>query len=377
MTLHVARLCPEYYTGKAFNRGLTLNLYYLIRELEKLGVHHHLFTPKTNADHQGTIPITTIPLRGRFTIYRQGIDAYHTFQTHKKYNYDLIHTHNYGFFNLYRYKKKLNKPMIHSIHGSPFDIKYHPLHSFRHFKEMMYAYLFTKYIVKRADAIIVMTMNYKRDMVKYYHTDPAKIHFIPPQVDAKLFMPKQCQKDIDLLYTGRFVTLKQVPFAVEVTRILKQTKPDISTYFVGGGPGDEQYHEVIALIKKHKLEHNITIVPPVDHKKLVEYYNRSKVNQFVALSHGVGKTILESMACGVPYVTNMHPAEGKASFTNKEGYASLPLKPDVFAEKILTLLEDEPLRRKLGNAARKKVETYYTPQVTAKKTRKIYDNALS
>ncbi len=108
---YVLRFCPEFYLGKEFNRGLSLNIFYLVRDLTKLGVRHHLFTPKTNSSHYGDIPITTIPLRGRFTIYFQGRDAYQTIGNTGVKDFDLIHTHNYGFAQLYRYKKKLNVPL--------------------------------------------------------------------------------------------------------------------------------------------------------------------------------------------------------------------------------------------------------------------------
>ncbi len=375
--LRVIRLPPEMYTGELFKRGLSLNVGYLTRELKKLGVKHTIITPKTNTkDFEGS-PVIELPERRRFTLFRQGKDAYLAIKERfPKNDFDIIHTHSAGFFRLYAFKKKLNKPMIHSLHGNPVDIIRQPVRSLRQLKDMIYAYLFNRYIAKRADAIIAMSHYYKRDAVKYLGISSAKVHVIPPQVDTSIFKPIKIKKDIDLLYTGRFVVLKHVPFIVKVVKVLKETMPNIKVVLAGGVPEDTLYEEVLRLVKEYKLEKNITILPPVEHTELVKLYNRAKVFIFIALAEGVGKSLIESMACGIPFVTNMAPGEGEASFTNEEGFASIPITEQAFAEKIKVLLNDEKFREKCGRNAIKKVEKFYTSKITARKTKAIYEDLV-
>jgi len=144
----------------------------------------------------------------------------------------------------------------------------------------------------------------------------------------------------------------------------------------GGVPEDTLYEEVLRLVKEYKLEKNITILPPVEHTELVKLYNRAKVFIFIALAEGVGKSLIESMACGIPFVTNMAPGEGEASFTNEEGFASIPITEQAFAEKIKVLLNDEKFREKCGRNAIKKVEKFYTSKITARKTKAIYEDLV-
>jgi glycosyltransferase involved in cell wall biosynthesis len=190
------------------------------------------------------------------------------------------------------------------------------------------------------------------------------------------FNPKKIKKDIDLIYTGRFVTLKHVPFIVEIVNELKKKKPDIKAYLVGGSKADNEYKMVADLINKYNLEKNVIIVGPQEHKKMAEYYNRSKMLIFIAFSQGVGKTIIEAMACELPFVTNMYPAEGEYSFTDKEGFASVPIEVNAFANKISILLNDENMRKSKGKAAREKVLLGYTPEITSKRTFELYRSLL-
>lgn len=372
--MKVLRFSPEFNLGKEMNRGLSMNVFYLVKALKKLGVKQHIFTPSTNAEKWEDVEITKVKQRSRFSIIMAGIDAYKIIKNEKC---DIIHTHNYGFFTLYHFKKKLGVLFVHSIHGSPFDIKYQPIRNFKHFKEMLYNLFFNLYCCIKADEIIVMTNNYKRDLVKYFRINPNKIHFIPPQVDAKIFKPIKIKKDIDLIYTGRFVTLKHVPFVVDVVNILKKKKPDIKCYLVGGSEKDNEYNLVMDKIKKYGLEKNVYVVGPTEHRKMISYYNRSKVLIFVAFSHGVGKTLIEAMACELPFVTNMKPAEGEYSFTDKEGFAGLSIKVEVFADRIYGLLINEKLRKEKGRAARKKVLIGYTPEITSKRTFELYKKLLN
>ncbi len=371
--MEIIRFSPEFNLGKKMNRGLSMNIFYLVKGLRKLGVKQHIFTPSTNTENWKEVKITKTMQRSSFSILMSGIDSYKLIKNEKC---DLIHTHNYGYFTIYHYKKKLGVPFVHSIHGSPFDIKYQPIRNLTHLKEMFYNLFFNWYCCLKADKIIVMTNNYKIDLVRYLKINPDKIYFIPPQVDADLFKPKKVKKDIDLIYTGRFVTLKHVPFVVEVVNVLRKKKPNIMCYLIGGSEKDNEYPLVMDKIRFYGLEKNIIIVGPTEHKKMVEYYNRSKVLIFVAFSHGVGKTLIEAMACELPFVTNMHPVEGKYSFTNKEGFASLPIKKKIFADRIYKLLKCEKLRIRKGKAARKKVLIGYTPEITSKRTLELYNKLL-
>lgn len=82
-------------------------------------------------------------------------------------------------------------------------------------------------------------------------------------------------------------------------------------------------------------------------------------------------TLLEAMSVGKPVVsTNIKPIS-EVIIPNKDGIL-VDYDKQSIARAIVELLEDEPLRERLGNNARKKIEQKYDWRVVAKKFAELY-----
>lgn len=90
---------------------------------------------------------------------------------------------------------------------------------------------------------------------------------------------------------------------------------------------------------------------------------------------GIQNKVLEAMACGTPVVTD--PRSGEA-IGARAGEELLTAGDDeAFAGAILELLADPALRRRLGEAGRRRVETHFSWEAAAGALERHYEDALT
>lgn len=90
---------------------------------------------------------------------------------------------------------------------------------------------------------------------------------------------------------------------------------------------------------------------------------------------GIQNKVLEAMACGTPVVTD--PRSGEA-IGARAGEELLTAGDDeAFAGAILELLADPALRRRLGKAGRRRVETHFSWEAAAGALERHYEDALA
>lgn len=91
-------------------------------------------------------------------------------------------------------------------------------------------------------------------------------------------------------------------------------------------------------------------------------------NIFVLSSHweGFGNVIIEAMACGVPVISTNCPYGPSEIITDGVNGLLVPVgDTDAMAEAILKLLKDEPLRKRLAEAGKKRAEDFRVEKMVA------------
>ncbi|MBI4020051.1 MAG: glycosyltransferase family 4 protein [Candidatus Aenigmarchaeota archaeon] len=365
--MRVARLCQYFYGMDSIESGLMPYFYNIVRELGKRGVENIVITPEADSGDVDGTQVRRIPAKGRLTLLRQGIDAYKNISGLKD-AIDIIHTHMHGFFYLYHYKGRLGKPMVHTIHGTAFSYKYQPMRQSAS-RDTLYSYLFNRYACKSADAIVTVSSEERENVINSFGVDRYKVNYIPTAVDTARFRPLKMDKDIDVLYVGRFARKKAVPVLLKAAASVKKGK-SLKICLVGGNKGDDDYNSIMGMIRKYGLS-NVEIIAAVNHQKLAEYYNRAKVFVLPSYHEGMPKVLLEAMACGVPVVAtnvcgNRDVVDERAGFLVKAG------DPQNLAHKIKELLEDDGLRSRMGREGRRRVERRFTWDKIAEEHIKLY-----
>ncbi len=170
-----------------------------------------------------------------------------------------------------------------------------------------------------------------------------------------------------VLFAGKLTKYKGVDYLLGAAK-----KIHGEVIIMGDGP------ESVRLKEKAK-QLGLTNVHWVGHlgagiKKLVPYYSRADV--FVAPStwdEPLGLVILESMACSTPVVVTRKGGIPLAVKDGYNGYFVRPRNSSEIVEKVNKLLDNESIRIKMGENARKSVEQKFSWETIGQKFEHIYE----
>ncbi|MHA1694354.1 MAG: glycosyltransferase family 4 protein, partial [Candidatus Helarchaeota archaeon] len=194
------------------------------------------------------------------------------------------------------------------------------------------------------------------------HYSPEKIFYVPFGVDTSIFRPniKPFNKyEKSILFVGSIAKFKGV---IDLLNAFKKVQKEVNNanLVIIGTPkkGQEYLLEIIHSMINNGF--NIHYLGFVKNILLPKYYN--SIDIFCAPSHfePFGRVNLEAMACGKPVISTN--AGGLPDYIKpmKTGILVPPKQPQILAEKLIYLLQNENYAKKLGNNARKSVVNNYT-----------------
>ncbi len=203
-----------------------------------------------------------------------------------------------------------------------------------------------------------------------------KITVIPNGVDLKIFDSTHVEKvSNQILYVGRLVDFKHVDWLIQAfSEVLKEV-PSAKLKIVGGGP---ERGNLEALVRKLGLQAHVTFtgITPT-YEAVTRYYNESEVFVLPSTVEGEAIVLKEAMAARLPLIAMNIPGSGVLSLMRdgENGFLLEPGRPELIAEKLVQLLQNEKLRKEMGTAGRKFVEKYDW-NVIAERTLQVYQKAI-
>ena len=223
----------------------------------------------------------------------------------------------------------------------------------------LYARVMIRRALKRADRIITVSHNSKRDLVDYFDVDSARIEVIYNGVSSRFHsaIPKEERLRVAarhglpspyLLFLGGDRPHKN---ARNVVRAFAEARhrAGLPHALVLAGPLPRNSGRVEALISALDLERSIRRTGIVDDGDMPGLFAGADAFLYPTLYEGFGLPVVEAMACGVPVLTSSTSALQEVA----GGHALLvdPMDVDAIAAGIVTLSTDAGKRgelRKLG-----------------------------
>lgn len=298
-------------------------------------------------------------------IYKSYLDT--TLEAVSNFRPDLIHVHHLSLTSwVARYISALKKvKYIITSHGSCLygllsDKRYLPL---------------SEDAIRQAKAITVVSGDSRSKFLKIFGRSYKKnLHVIPGGVDISLFPLKLDTSAMDkkykikdkkvVLFTGRLISHKGARYLVNAAKDIKG-----EIFLLGEGP-EKQY--LLDLTAKKQLK-NVHLIGYLSGQDLINFYYRADV--FVAPSvwdEPLGLTILEAMAAKTPVVATR---KGGIPLLVKQGVNGFFVRPHnskQIAGACNKLLENDELRKRMGEAAKKIVEEKFAWKKIALKFHRLY-----
>lgn len=223
----------------------------------------------------------------------------------------------------------------------------------------LYEKLFMPFLLRRADRIVCAS-----DFVRFHFL--AKYTYksitLTPAVDKNLFTEggEQKSKRPTILFVAGLSKAhghKGLQSLLDTVCLVKESIPSVQLVVVGEGDMQSTYKQRAI---KLGLENTVRFIGRLEGKALADQYRNAHILVAPSTNESFSMVILEAMTSGLPVVaTNIGGIPLLVSH-EETGFLFTPGNQAMFVQHISTLLSDEQLRIRFGNAARAKVENSYS-----------------
>lgn len=192
------------------------------------------------------------------------------------------------------------------------------------------------------------------DLYKSYEVDSSKIFISHLCVDNKRFSnPPITERNYDALFCGQIINRKMPGFFVDVIKEVNKRLPEVKILIVGDGD-----KRIEMLQRLDDLELTYSFKGFVDQNELPECYSMTKIFLFPTLNDPWGIVVNEACASGMPIITC--PVAGVSYDLVQDGENGFILEPEIksWADRIVMLLTDNALLRKMSNKSLTIVQKY-------------------
>lgn len=233
--------------------------------------------------------------------------------------------------------------------------------------------------ISRADKVITISENSKKEILQYFDINEQKIDIIYPGIDNEIYTRKYNINDEKkvkqkynlpenyILYLGTLEPRKNIIRIIDAYYELNNKIKDIK--LVLAGSKGWMYDDIFKKIKDYGLEDKVIITGYIDEEDKPLLYKMSNAFVFPSLYEGFGMPVLEAMASGVPVITSN--TSSLPEVVGDAGFLTDLYNTKELADAIIEVLENEELRAKMIDKGLKQSQKFSWKK-SAKKLIEIY-----
>jgi len=253
-----------------------------------------------------------------------------------------------------------------------------------------------------ADGVVAVSKAMRADILRSYPSiDPAKVHVVYNGIDVDEWKPTVDEDAVrelgidptrpSVVFVGRITRQKGLPYLLRAVSSLPE---DVQIVLCAGAPDTpEIMAEVTGLVEdlREKRSGVVWIDRMLSHQEVVTVLSSGSVFVCPSIYEPLGIVNLEAMACGIPVVgtgTGGIPEVVADGLTGRivpidqaQDGTGTPTDPDRYVADLAATLDevlsDLDLAKLMGRAGRLRVETEFTWDAIAQRTRAVYDQVLA
>jgi glycosyltransferase involved in cell wall biosynthesis len=389
--LNVCFVSPEYFP---ISGGTGAYVYYLSRELQKLGHNVHVVARAT-ADSTDTVDGVSVnylkgvgsPLTRYWRYARSTVKKLE--ELDKKVGFDVIHA-NLPLVPSFAIRRGSAKALISTVHstwrGEADAIKGGKRGRLNPNEKLMLRFnsllrSYEKDLMKRSDALIAVSMYTRKELIELYDIAEEKIHVIYNGVDVQKFKPdgdrdalrRELAVDGEqkvILYVGRLYHRKGLATLLQsMSKVVKRFE-DVKLIISGKGFRKNE-ENLRGLTERLDIEDYVMFLGYFPDEKLPDLYAASDIFVLPAWYENFPFAILEAQSTGLPVISTK--VGGIPEFLTKEnGLLVEPSDPEQLAQRIIDLLQNPELARELGRCGRRLIEERFSWPLIADEVVDLY-----
>jgi phosphatidylinositol alpha-1,6-mannosyltransferase len=223
------------------------------------------------------------------------------------------------------------------------------------------------FVYRQADALVAANQ-YAKDGLLRIGIPNNRIHKITPGVDLDHFRPGSPSKELVdrfalagkrvLLTVARLVPRKGHKIVLEALSVVSKQIPNLKYMIVGEGPEKERLEQ---MVQQLQLGDVVTFVGDVPHHQIGEFYKLCDIFIMINRLEGggdvesFGMVFTEANAMGKVVIGGKSGGTAEAVLDGSTGFLVDPESAANVAERLLLLLRDNELARRMGSAGLKRV----------------------
>ena len=226
---------------------------------------------------------------------------------------------------------------------------------------------FRRLALRGARGIFSVSADTARMIVAFQNLPARKVLLLPPALDPA-FVQAACDPNVPALPTrGRFLLTvgrlissepgKGVDSVIRVLPDLLKSFPDL--FYVVVGEGDLR-PKLEKLAGESPARDRILLLGKLTLEQLKHCYSRCDIFVMPSRQEGFGLVFLEAMALGKPVIGACVGGIPEIVKNGVTGFLVVPDDPRMLALRLTQLLQNQALRKEMGEAGRKRVEENYS-----------------
>lgn len=248
-------------------------------------------------------------------------------------------------------------------------------------KNLLLLHLFTRHAVRNATGLIAVSHYTKDEVVRVYGRPADRITVVhhgvalqpPPHARTQDLRRTFGLPDRFLLFVGSFQPRKNIAGLVKAYELLSAEVSAAPDLVLAGGGGWKEW-SVRGRVSASRCVDRIHVLRKVSKEDLTALYRAAEVFILPSFSEGFGLTALEAMAAGTPVVCS-----NTSALPEVVGDAALlvpPRDPAAIARAIRRLLDDAPLRARLGERGAARAASF-SWETAAAETADVIEHVLT
>jgi len=272
-------------------------------------------------------------------------------------------------------------PVVVKIHGMGIlGLKMRNAYRWYHYP----IYRRDKLSLKRADFVTAVSEVVRRQCEDTYKISLSHAVVVHNAVDTEAFTPRikpQSGSETVVLFAGRLNRQKGFDLMPEiVNRVLSVAT---QTRFVFAGEeqlvsldiGEKSKEYLYSRISRDFWD-KVDFKGAVSYEEMPEMYRQSDILLAPYRSEAFSGVCLEAGACALPVIGAMGTGMDYIIEHGETGFLEDVNCPEFLAEKLIALIKDRELARRMGEAARSRIEKFFNMETAARNTLEVYKKAL-